>query len=274
MSDPVAGLDRGGESVADEGGSSCPGRRRGRRVLRILGLTLVAVLVLGTGAFLLWANDTFAADPAALAVVTDDPRVELEHRDGVVVMTPTGESDGVGLVFLAGAKVDADAYAATFREAVARGTTVVIVQPFLNLAILERRPLSAFTDEAPDVESWAVGGHSMGGVKACTYAEDDGVDALVLLASYCSLGDLSDRTDLTALSLSGTADGLVSVADLDGSMPLMPADTTRVRLDGVSHAQFGAYGDQPGDGAPSVSDDEARVRIDEALLPVLVPSGG
>lgn len=259
--------------ASDDGASRRPGRRRGRRVLRIVGIALVAVLALGTGAFLIWANDTFAADPAALAAVTDDPRVDLERRDGVVVMTPTGASDGVGLVFLAGAKVDADACAATFHEVVARGTTVVIVQPFLNLAILERRPLSAFTDEAPDVESWAVGGHSMGGVKACTYAESDGVDALVLLTSYCSLGDLSDRADLTALSVSGTADGLVSLSDLDDSMPLMPADTTRVRLDGVSHAQFGAYGDQPGDGTPSVSDDEARRLIDEALLPVLVPAG-
>ena len=273
MAEPVADPDRGSEQAADDGASPRPARRRARRVLRIVGLALVGVLALGTGALLIWANDTFVADPAALAAVTDDPRIDLERRDGVVVMTPTGESDGVGLVFLAGAKVDADAYAATFREVVARGTTVVVVQPFLNLAILERRPLSAFTEEAPDVESWAVGGHSMGGVKACTYAESEGVDALVLLASYCSLGDLSARADLIALSVSGTADGLVSLADLDDSMPLMPADTARVRLDGVSHAQFGAYGDQPGDGTPSVSDDEARRLIDEALLPVLVPAG-
>ncbi len=273
MSEPVVEHGGGEGSVTDDGAPRPPRRRRGRRVLRVVGLTLVALLVLGTGAFLIWANDTFAADPAALAAVTDDPRVDLERRDGVVVLTPAGESDGVGLVFLAGAKVDADAYAATFHEVVARGTTVVIVQPFLNLAILERRPLSAFTDEAPDVRTWAVGGHSMGGVKACTWAEDDAVDALVLLASYCSLGDLSDRTDLVALSVSGTADGLVSLGDLDDSMPLMPPETTRVRLDGVSHAQFGAYGEQPGDGTPSVSDDEARTLIDEALLPVLVPAG-
>lgn len=244
-------------------------RRRRWRVLRIVGASLLAVLVVAVGAFLFWANDTYTAEPAGLAAVESDPRVRLDDQGDVVVMTPAEPGDGHGLVFLAGAKVDPQAYAVTFQETVAEGTTVVIVKPFLNLAILERRPLDAFTDLAPDVDSWAVGGHSMGGVKACMYAESGEVDALVLLASYCSGDGLADRTDLDALSVSGTRDGLATPEKIDASLLDLPATTTVVRIEGASHAQFGDYGLQPGDGTPTITDEEAREQITEALVPFL-----
>lgn len=253
------------------GAAAVPGkpRRRRWRVLRIVGASLLAVLVIAVGAFLYWANDTYTAEPAGLAAVQSDPRVQLDDQGDVVVMTPTAPGDGPGLVFLAGAKVDPQAYAVTFQETVAEGTTVVIVKPFLNLAILERRPLDAFTDLAPDVGSWAVGGHSMGGVKACMYAESGEVDALVLLASYCSGDGLADRTDLDALSVSGTQDGLATPEKIDASLRDLPASTTVVRIDGASHAQFGDYGLQPGDGTPTITDEEAREQITEVLVPFL-----
>lgn len=243
--------------------------RRRRRVLTIVGPSVLAVLVIAVGGFLVWANDTYTAELAGLAAVQEDPRVELDDQGDVVVLRPTGASDDRGLVFLAGAKVDPQAYAATFQEVAAEGTTVVIVKPFLNLAILERRPLDAFTDHAPEVGSWAVGGHSMGGVKACSYAESDEVDALVLLASYCSGDALADRTDLDVLSVSGTQDGLATPDKIDDSLADLPASTQVVRIDGASHAQFGDYGVQPGDSTPSISDEEARERISEALVPFL-----
>ena len=246
-----------------------PRRRRLRRALVIGGSALLALLVVAVVAFLVWADDTYAAEPDGLAAVQDDPRVRLDDRGDVVVLSPAGEGDGSGLVFLAGAKVEPQAYAATFQEVAARGTTVVVVEPFLHLALLERRPFEELTAFAPDVEDWAVGGHSMGGVRACTYAESEEVRALVLLASYCSLGDLSERTDLAVLTVTGTQDGLVSDESLAGSAALLPAGAEHVEVDGANHAQFGDYGPQDGDGTPTVSDDEARARITEALVPFL-----
>lgn len=252
---------------------SAPGWvRRHRRVLTIIGISVVALLAIAVSAFLWWANDTYPAEPAGLAAVQEDPRVDLDDRGDVVILRPTGEDDGRGLVFLSGAKVDPQAYAVTFQEVAAEGTTVVIVKPFLNLAILERRPLDAFTDLVPEVGSWAVGGHSMGGVKACSYAEPGEVDALVLLASYCSGDALASSTDLDVISVSGTQDGLATPAKIDDSLADLPASTTDVRIDGASHAQFGDYGVQPGDGTPTISDDEARESISEALVPFLDPS--
>lgn len=263
------------ETAPTPGADVGPGRRRRRtrRVVAVVAASLFAALVVAVAAFLLWAGDTYAAEPEGIATVREDARVRLDDRGDVVVLSPADGTGDRGLVFLAGAKVEPQAYAATFREVAASGTTVVVVKPFLGLALLERRPLEAFTDLAPDVDAWAVGGHSMGGVRACSYAESADVDALVLLGSYCSLGDLSGRTGLSALSVSGTEDALVSEEDVTEAQPLMPPDTDLVRIEGATHAQFGDYGPQAGDGTPAITDDEARERITEALVPFLDGAG-
>jgi pimeloyl-ACP methyl ester carboxylesterase len=238
-------------------------------VLVTVALALIGLLVVAVAVFLVWADDTSPAAPVGLAAVQEDPRVRLDDRGDVVVLRPAGEGDESGLVFLAGAKVEPQAYAATFQEVAAQGTTVVLVEPFLHLALLERRPFEAFTALAPEVDAWAVGGHSMGGVRACTYAESEGVRALVLLASYCSLGDLSGRSDLAALTVTGTQDGLVDEESIAASLSLMPPGAERVSVDGASHAQFGDYGAQRGDGTPTISDDAARERLTDVLVPFL-----
>lgn len=248
-------------------------RRRARRVLAIVGITLAAVLVLAIGGFVIWANTTYSAEPKALAAVQQDDRVQIANVDGAVVMTPTEGANGRGLVFFAGAKVEPEAYAATFRDAVAAGETVVIVQSFLNLPLFETREFSEFTRLAPHPDTWAVGGHSMGGVKACMYAADGGgdgdmaeVNGLVLFASYCADDALADRDDLEVLSVSATNDGLATPAKIQASVADLPADTEFVEIEGGVHAQFGAYGEQSGDGEPTISDDEARSEITGALL--------
>lgn len=261
-------------TTPDDTGTTAPAERRRPsrtvRTIRIAGISLLGLIAAAVIAFLVWANITFSATEAGLAAARADDRIAIRVDGDLVVMEPTDdpspELQDQGLVFLAGAKVDPEAYVPTFREAVAEGLTVVIVRPILNMAIIEWRDFSTFTAAAPDVTTWAVGGHSQGGVRACTYAERDDVTGLVLLGSYCSLGDLSDRDDLSAIAITGSRDGLLKRDAADASRELMPAQTEYVELDGVNHAQFGDYGPQPGDKDADVSDDEARAKISAAIL--------
>ncbi|GAB2985049.1 alpha/beta hydrolase [Frigoribacterium salinisoli] len=238
--------------------STAPRRRPLRRAGQVLVALGVAVVLLVV-AFLVYAHDVMPGDRGAALEVWRDDAVSVRDAGDAIVLIPTGTPDGVGLVFVPGAKVDPWAYLATFREVVAAGTTVVITEPTLNLAILDRTPLDAFTGLAPEVATWAVGGHSLGGVRACALAVDDDVSGLLLLGSYC-LEDLSSR-DLDVLSLAGSEDGLSTPDDVAARRGTLPADAELVELQGVAHAQFGAYGEQPGDGTPTVSDDEARALV-------------
>lgn len=232
-------------------------------MLGSLGVLIVAIVV----GFLLWANiGVMAAESEPLAAVRGDPDVTLRDEGAAWVLAPASGESTSGLVFIPGAKVDPLAYAATLVGVVEEGATVVITKPTLNLAFFDFRPLSDFTALAPDVTDWFVGGHSLGGVRACQLAAD--TEGLVLFAGYCA-NDLSD-SGLAALSISGSEDGLSTPEKIDSAAHLLPADAIFVEIDGGNHAGFGAYGAQPGDGAATIPDDDIRAQITDALGPFLL----
>ncbi|QHC58170.1 alpha/beta hydrolase [Rathayibacter sp. VKM Ac-2760] len=246
--------------------AATPTRRR--RPLRIVLLSLGGLLAVAVLGFLTWSSIVMGPDEAALARVDADPAVAVERTDNAIVLTPTDEAStalaGTGLVFIPGAKVDAASYEATLSPLVEAGATVVITRPILNLAFFDLRPLETFTAQGPGVDEWLVGGHSLGGVVACRWAEDPGVAGLVLLGSYCA-NDLSGSA-LPVLSLSGSEDGLSTPAKVAAASDQLPADAEFVEIAGANHADFGWYGPQPGDGTATIGHEEADARIAEALV--------
>ena len=222
---------------------------------------VVAVIVLVAVVFLVWANIVMQGTRSDALRVWRDDRVSVRDAGDSVVMTPTGTANGVGIVFIPGAKVDPYAYMATFRQVVAAGTTVVITKPTLHLAFFDTRPLSTFEAHAPSVARWAVGGHSLGGVRACQLAQD--ADGLLLLGSYCA-NDVS-RSYIDVLSVSGSRDGLSTPAKVRAARHLLPSTATMTEVSGANHADFGAYGDQPGDRTATITRDDARRQIGDAV---------
>lgn len=229
----------------------------------ILG-SIGAILVLAVGGILIWSQvGVMAAEPEPLAEVRADPAIEITDAGGAIVLTPADAEPEIGLVFIPGAKVDPWAYANNLSGLVAEGdVAVVITKPWLNLAFFDLRPLDAFTDLVPEVDAWAVGGHSLGGVRACQLASN--ADALVLFASYCA-NDLS-ASGLPVLSIAGSEDGLSTPEKIADARPLLPADADMQVIEGASHASFGDYGPQAGDGTPTIDDAE----MDEALTALLL----
>ncbi|WP_344060782.1 alpha/beta hydrolase [Microbacterium pumilum] len=227
---------------------------------------LGAVIVLAVIAIVVYSQvGVMAAEPEPLAAVKSDPAVEITDDGAAIVMSPASGATGDGLVFYPGAKVDPWAYASKLSGLVAEGTTVVIVKPWLNLAFFDLRPLSTFTDLAPEVDEWAVGGHSLGGVKACQLAADAG--QLILFASYCAT-DISDSS-IGVLSIAGSEDGLSTPEKIADNRHLLPEEAELVEISGASHSSFGDYGLQPGDGTPTISDEDMIAQITAAAVPFL-----
>jgi hypothetical protein len=253
---------------ADE--SAVPTKRRRLRVVWWVLGALGALVVLAVVGILIWSQvGVMAAEPEPLAEVRANAAIEITDTTGAIVMEPASGGSEVGLVFVPGAKVDPWAYAAKLSGLVEEGgATVVITKPWLNLAFFDLRPLESFTDLAPDVETWAVGGHSLGGVRACQLAAD--ADALVLFASYCAI-DLSD-SGLPVIGISGTEDGLTTPDKIEDAQPLLPSDARMEVIDGASHSSFGDYGPQPGDGTPTISDADMAAELTALLLAFAEPA--
>lgn len=234
--------------------------------MRAALVTTAAVIVAVVAGFLAYAASPMMAEEDPLARAESTVSV-TETAEGVLL--EPSQPNGQGLVFFAGARVDPAAYANKLSGVAASGITVVIARPTLNYAILETRPLSTWEGLAPGIGHWAVGGHSLGGVRACMYAADaeNEVSALVLFGSYCSV-DLSD-SGLRVLSLVGENDGLSTPDKVAAASDLLPADTETVEIPGASHAQFGDYGIQPGDGPQEADDADVREAITDAVVGLL-----
>jgi hypothetical protein len=268
-------VDPDGSPQGESPGQAAPPRRRRRWLRWLVGIVSV-LLVVAVGLLLWWVLRYPVAEPDAAAAAYADPRVEVSYEDGTLVLEPVDGHGDTGLVFYPGAAVPQEAYLATWVPIVAETGVSVFVPPMpLRLAILASDRADTVIRIFPELTTWWVGGHSLGGAMAASFAggTDPGeLAGLVLFGAYATEGaGLADRDDLVVLSVSGSEDGLSTPQDIDERAAFLPSTTTFVELDGVSHAQFGAYGEQAGDGTPTVSDDEARRLIADAVTPLLAP---
>jgi len=71
------------------------------------------------------------------------------------------------------------------------------------------------------------------------------------------------------LSISGSEDGLSTPEKIDAARDLLPADAEMVEIEGASHASFGDYGPQAGDGTPTIADDEMHAEVADRLNPFM-----
>ncbi|MDX3659014.1 alpha/beta hydrolase [Streptomyces sp. ID05-26A] len=235
-------------------------------------LVLLGLVVLVGVGLALWSRV-----PAWLAVVLAvvllapllylQPFAATQDTGDATVLRPDGPARA-GLVFHPGARVDYRAYLPLLKRVAAQGFLVVVVKEPLNIALLGG-DTAALRAEHPEVPVWAVGGHSLGGVAAARDVRADAsVRGLVLWASY-PVDDLSGRGDLTAWSIHGERDGFTTPRNIAESRALLPADTRFEQVPGAVHAFFGDYGDQPGDGVPTVSRAEAQEEIVEQTVAAL-----
>ena len=224
-----------------------------RKALKITAAVLAVLVLLSAAAVGLYAADYYHADDTALAALAPSAVVTVETEDGITVFQPEGAD--TGLIFYPGGKVEYTAYAPLLAQLAQQGILCVLVEMPLNLAVLDMDAAQGIPEQFPDIETWYIGGHSLGGSMAASYAaEGDGFAGLLLLAAY-STADLTG-TDLAVLSIYGSEDGVLNMEKYQEYFPNLPDDTTEVVLDGGNHAQFGSYGCQDGDGTAVISPQE------------------
>lgn len=234
-----------------------------------LFILLVLALVLG---FAVWRfSIPLPVDEERLNQAQNNDKFSLVEQDTALVLEPS-KPTGQGLLFVPGARVSADSYVWNLSPLAEQGITVVITKPRLGFAILDTRQPEAFTDGIGGVDRWAVGGHSLGGVKACAWVADapDTFDALYLAGSYCS-NDASGFTG-QVLSLRGSQDGLTEATDVEETAHLLPTSAKFVTIEGMNHGQFGSYGPQKGDLPATITNEQARNQSAALLIKLITLS--
>lgn len=232
-------------------------------------LIVVVLLVIIATSFSVWATATNPIMPEAERALQSDDVVKVVI-DGFIAFEPQTSAPSVGYVLYPGGRVQAEAYAPLARAIAEQGYLVAIVYAPLNLAFFSLDAASDVVARYPSVTRWAVGGHSLGGVAAAIYAENNpNVAGLVLMASYPANNALAQRDNLQTLSLYATQDGLASVDAVLSSRQSLPKNTRFVAIEGGNHAQFGWYGAQYGDKPASITHAEQTAQIARETLALL-----
>jgi pimeloyl-ACP methyl ester carboxylesterase len=234
-------------------------------------LILLALPLLAVGAFAGWAYTGPGPEPAALQALESDARVQVENTRGWIVFRPAGQTPDTGLIFYPGGRVDERAYAPALRAIAQEGYLVVVVPMPLRLAVLSLERAADVQAAFPDIERWALGGHSLGGAMAARYAlnHPDSVAGLALWAAYPPDGDDLARPGLKVVSVYGSLDGVAESGRVLAAAPQLPADTRWVVIEGGNHAQFGSYGPQDGDRPAAISAEAQQAAAAAATVEML-----
>jgi pimeloyl-ACP methyl ester carboxylesterase len=108
----------------------------------------------------------------------------------------------------------------------------------------------------PEIKNWFVGGHSLGGVVASSFAASHSDIRGVVLWASGPANDALKVNDVPTISIYGSNDGALSDEMKQDAKGLLPEGTKIVVIEGGNHAQFGSYGFQAGDREASISPEE------------------
>lgn len=234
-----------------------------KHLLRRVLCSLLAMVLTACLAFGIYVSDCYHADPAADAALVSDETVSVTEQNGNLIFAP--ENPSTGMIFYPGGKVEYTAYAPLLHRLAGKGILCILVKMPCNLAVLDVNAASSIPEEFPNIEHWYIGGHSLGGAMAASYAgkHTNVLEGLVLLAAY-STTDLTD-SGLRVYAIYGSEDGVLDREKYDANRSNLPVDTTEVVLDGGCHAGFGSYGTQKGDGIPTLSTEAQQQQTADTL---------
>jgi len=246
-------------------------RRTDWRIIVAVPLLVLCFLLV---AVLIYARP-FVATPTATAALRSEKGVRFADRLGWYELVSAREDSAgevirptTGVVFVPGARVDSRAYAHVLRPLAEAGYLVAVLKEPFGLALLDPDHGRKVLDLHPEIAHWVVGGHSLGGTVAASLADDDDrVAGLVLYASYPANPII--RNDLKMVSISGSSDGLATPTDIEASRANVPPNASFVVINGAVHSSFGDYGDQPGDGVPTIERSAAQAEINKATLALM-----
>ena len=228
--------------------------------------SIIIVLILSlVGGTVYYINDYYKADEVAVSLITAPKTdVTITEENGVFTFKPQNATKGI--IFYPGGKVQAESYAPLMQTLAEKGVLSVLVTMPGNLAVLDMNAADGLQEKYPEIQSWYMSGHSLGGSMASSFIAENSkdFDGIILLASY-STADLSE-TELDVLSIYGTNDGVLNMEKYEECKSNLPEDFKEIVITGGCHAYFGAYGEQEGDKKATITrEEQIEITVKEIL---------
>jgi hypothetical protein len=235
---------------------------------KVFWIVIILVFAISAG-FIGWASFPLGPGPDAQTALQSDEKVSVDILQGWTVFQPIDVKPETGFIFYPGGRVDYHSYAPVLNSLAEQGILVVLVPMPLSMAVFSPNKAEAVLTSFPEIQNWAIGGHSLGGAMAARYVftHPGEMQGLALWASYPASTDSLANQNLEVLSIYGDHDG--QLEKLESSGPLLPQNTIWIKIIGGNHAQFGDYGLQPGDGEAQITPAQQWTQVTDATINLL-----
>lgn len=237
--------------------------KKSTKISLFVSLSLIVIVAIASTVYV---NDYYHGTPNAYDAMESNASVTVEENNDYVSFTPSVSTDK-GILFFQGGKVDHIAYAPYMQDFANEGyLSLLVISPF-RLAMFGTNAAKNAMYAFPEIDEWTVIGHSLGGVIGSNFAFENSekVTSMVFLASY-PLSDFN-QIDTRVLSITASEDSVLNQNSFDeAETKLNPDLTTYVEISGGNHGQFGDYGVQAGDGVATISPQEQRTQVVNAVI--------
>ncbi|WKY47489.1 alpha/beta hydrolase [Eubacteriaceae bacterium ES3] len=225
-----------------------------KKMLKVMLVVLYSLLLM----MLTYLGDFYRADLNAVQALTSDKTVKVEETPDSFIFIPLETNLSTGFIFYPGGKVEPEAYAPLMRSLAEKGVVTVIAKMPFNLAVFNQEAANKVMaeEDLSTIESWYIGGHSLGGSMASDFAvsNPDLVKGVVLMGAYPNKSP--EDTGLFYLAITGSEDRIINRQSFESASW---ADTTQFEnISGGNHSYFGDYGLQEGDSEGTISRTEQQ----------------
>lgn len=234
-----------------------------KKVKRAFFIILLIIISL-SAVCAVYLSDYYHASKAAMGALNLPPAaVEIKQSDHRIAVIP--QNPIAGMIFYPGGKVQYEAYVPLLEACAEKGILCIMPKMPGNLAVLDPNAAEGIQAEYPQISKWYMAGHSLGGAMAANYAASnaDNFSGLILLAAY-STKDLTN-SGLNVISIYGSEDNVLNMEKLVQSRANLPENAEELVIEGGCHAFFGSYGNQDGDGRPTITREEQILQTASAI---------
>ena len=229
----------------------------GKIAKRIIGGVLITVMSI-YALLVMYTMSSYQPDPLMYDYIDVPSHIFVTEDSDHITYEPDEWS--INIIIIPGGKVNPESYSYLAQQLAKCDFRVTIVKEPFNLAILNVNKASKYLVETTNYRSNVIIGHSLGGVTASMFAEDNkDVDLLITLGAY-SLKEL----DIPVLYLVGENEKLLDNPAYEDSKEKL-SDLTEIIIPGGNHAYFGFYGEQKGDGTASITNKQQQDFVKNAV---------
>lgn len=212
-----------------------------KKLLKYLLIFLTLFFII----FILYVNKYYKADNTAKEILNNE-NITIENN--IITLTPKN-STNIGIIFYPGAKVEYISYLPLLNSLTENGYTCILPKMPFNLAFFNFNVADKIIKENTNIENWYIGGHSLGGAMASSYASKnlDKINGVILLGAYVYGNIPLEKT----LVLYGSNDLILNKNKLKNT-------ENEIVIKGGNHSMFGNYGHQKGDGIGEITNKEQQ----------------